>query len=135
MKMRAKNDVCQLATAVNAFVTEYGAYPGINGVVGGDLLAVLTGSNSSLNPRKLVFLEVNAAKKGTSGVTNGVFADPWGGAYQIAMLTGTNLAVSAGTNGGLVRNRVAVWSDPSLGKDGKSLSEKERRRRYVNSWE
>ncbi|CAN5331524.1 hypothetical protein BH09VER1_BH09VER1_49400 [soil metagenome] len=130
-----RNDVTQIATAVNAFVTEYGVYPGTNGAVGGDLLAVLTGSTSSLNPRKLVFLEVNVAKKNRSGITNGVFVDPWGGAYQIAMASGTNQWVVAGTNGVTVRKQVAVWSDPSLDRDGASLSELERKKRYVNSWE
>lgn len=135
-KAQAKNDVTQIATAVTAFETEYGRLPGTShGAVGGKVLAALMGSNATINPRGIVFIEVNAAKNGKSGLSNGVFIDPWGGAYQIAYASGTNNRVVAGTNGIEVRKRVAVWNDPTLGKEEWSLSPPIKARRYVTSWE
>ena len=133
---QAKNDVTQIATAVTAFETEYGRLPGTNhGAVCGKVLAALMGSNAIINPRGIVFLEVNAAKNGKSGISNGIFVDPWGGAYQIAYASGTNNRVVAGTNGIEVRKRVAVWNDPTLGKEEWSLSPPNKARRYVTSWD
>ncbi|CAN5523448.1 hypothetical protein BH09VER1_BH09VER1_50510 [soil metagenome] len=102
-RAQAKNDVTQIATAVNAFETEYGHLPGTNrGDLGGKVLAALMGNNTNLNPRGLVFIEVNyVTKKGRSGLTNGYFVDPWGARYQIAFADGTNYYVTnagAGTN-------------------------------------
>ena len=135
-KAQAKNDVTQIATAVIAFESEYGRLPGTNhGAVGGKVLAALMGSNSIINPRGIIFLEVNAAKNGKSGITNGIFVDPWGGAYQAAYANGTNNQVVAGTNGIEVHKRVAVWNDPALGKDEWSWNPPNKARRYVTSWE
>lgn len=134
----AKNDVTQIATAVNAFTTEYGVLPGTKrGNVDGELLATLAGHNHRLNPRDLVFLEVSPVKRGYSGVTNGTFVDPWGGPYQIAFDHGyINQITNAGTNGAtFVRKTVAVWSDPNLDPDASSLSETKKARRYVTSWD
>ena len=135
-KSQAKNDVAQIATAVVAFETEYGHLPGTSsGDVGGKVLAALMGSNLTLNPRKIVFLEVTPAKKHKSGISNGSFVDPWGGIYQIAYASGTNQQVLAGTNGIEVkRRRVGVWSDPELGKEGWGYKPK-KQRRYVTSWD
>ena len=135
-KVQAKNDVTQIATAVTAFETEYGRLPGTNhGAVGGKVLAALMGSNATINPRGIVFLEVNTAKNGIGGLSNGIFIDPWGGAYQIAFASGTNKLVVAGTNGIEVRKRVAVWNDPSFGKEEWSWNPPNKTRRYVTSWE
>ena len=135
-KCQAKNDVTQIATAVIAFEIEYGRLPGTNrGAVGGKVLAALMGSNSAINPRGVVFLEVNPARNGKSGISNGLFVDPWGGAYQAAYASGTNNRVIAGTNGIEVHKRVAVWNDPTLGKEEWKLSLPLRARRYVTSWE
>lgn len=136
-KAQAKNDVVQIATAVTAFETEYGRLPGANsGAVGGEVLAMLMGSNTPTNPRKIVFLEVQMAKKGKSGLSNGTFLDPWGGAYQIAYASGTNTHVTAGTNNVEVKKRVAVWNDPRLDKKGLSwFSAKKPKGHYVTSWE
>ena len=135
-KCQAKNDVTQIATAVIAFETEYGRLPGTDhGAVGGKVLAALMGSNPTINPRGIVFLEVHAAKNGKSGISNGVFVDPWGGAYQIAYASGTNNQVVAGTNGIEVHKRVAVWNDPTLGKEEWSWNPPVKTRSYVTSWE
>ncbi len=135
-KAQAKNDVTQIATAVMAFETEYGRLPGTNhGAVGGKVLEALMGSNSTINPRGIVFIEVGPAKNGKSGISNGVWVDPWGGAYQIAYAGGTNNLVLAGTNGIEVRKRVAVWNDPALGKEEWSWKSPHKTRRSVTSWE
>ncbi|CAN5523532.1 hypothetical protein BH09VER1_BH09VER1_50520 [soil metagenome] len=134
----AKNDLTQIATAVNAFVTEYGGLPSTNrGDVSGELLATLTGHNHRINPRDLVFLEVEPVKRGYSGLTNGTFVDPWGGPYQIAFDSGyINCITNAGTNAAtVVKKTVAVWSDPNRDPDAASLSEAKKSRRYINSWE
>lgn len=135
-KTQAKNDATQIATAAMAFETEYGRLPGTNsGTVGGETLAALMGSNSLINPRNIVFIEINAAKKGKSGIRNGTFVDPWGGTYQIAYASGTNDWVIAGTNRIKVNKKVAVWTDPSLGREEWSWNPPKKSRRYVTSWD
>ena len=97
-KAQAKNDVTQIATAITAYYTEYGKLPPngasastnetpfdatSNGIVG-----VLMGTNTSNNPRQIVFLEVSdvSKKKGKSGLdANGNFIDPWGNTYQVIL--------------------------------------------------
>lgn len=135
-KAQAKNDVAQIAIAVTAFEAEYGRLPGTNrSAFGGKVLSALMGSNAAINPRGIVFIEVNAARNGKSGTSNGIFVDPWGGAYQIAYASGTNNRVVAGTNGIEVHKRVAVWNDPGLGKDEWSWKPPNTTRRCVTSWE
>ena len=34
-------------------------------------------SNDTLNPRKIIFLEVLNYKRGKGGILDGVFVDPW----------------------------------------------------------
>lgn len=129
----AKNDVTQLATAMIAFETEYGHLPGTGRQIAeGELLATLIGSNSKINPRNIAFIWFEEARKGRSGLTNGIFVDPWGGPYQIAFAEGTN-PITAGTNGEIVHKRVAVWNEPSPDKNswwGNSSA-----KRYVRSWD
>jgi len=136
-RTQAKNDVVQIATAVTAFETEYGHLPGTNsGVVGGELLTTLTGGNPTLNPRLIVFLEISPAKKGRSGIRDGVFVDPWGGPYQIAYANGTNAWVTAGTNSTTIPKRVGVWNDPELGKPDRWFWQPAKlARRGVTSWD
>ena len=137
-KAQAKNDVVQIATAVTAYETEYGRLPNTNSGpqdVGGDWLKALGGSNAaSLNPRQIVFIELNNAKKGRSGLTNDNFVDPWGEKYRIAFDHDyDNTIASAGETPGptvsSLRKRVAVWNKPP----GKNDAEK--KRRSVASWE
>ncbi len=136
-KAQAKNDVTQIATAVFAYETEYGRLPATNSGaqnVGSPVLAALMGSNvSSLNPRLIVFLEVNNAKKGKSGVSNGAFVDPWGGSYKIVYDENYDNSVTAGTNGKTIRKKVGVWNVPSSQTPVPSASQQ--KRRYVTSWD
>jgi prepilin-type N-terminal cleavage/methylation domain-containing protein len=146
-RTQAKNDVTQIATAIVGYETEYGRLPSTNetaGTVSGDVLTALMGSNtpSAPNPRQIVFLEVNDAKKGKSGYTNsggGQFVDPWGIAYKVIYDGDYNNTVSAGATSGStaanqsVRKKAAVWNDPDA--QPASVSASQKKRRYVTSWD
>lgn len=129
----AKNDTTQLLTAIVGFEAEYGYLPGAgHQVVGGELLAALTGSNTRINPRNIMFIELESARKGRSGLTNGIYVDPWGGPYRVAFAEGTN-PIIAGTNSEIVHKKVAVWNEPAPDKNswwGNSSA-----KRYVRSWD
>ena len=60
-KAQAKNDAMQIATAIVAYDTEYGRLPNSNSTpqtVNSNILGALTGTDTNLNPRKIIFLEV-----------------------------------------------------------------------------
>jgi len=134
----AKNNAVQIATAITGFQTEYGYLLSTNGQVqdvGGPVLQALMGSNSTLNPRLIVFLEVPTARKGKGGQSNGMYVDPWGSPYKMKLDTdGDREIKDAGTNGSIrVMKTVAVWNDPSTHPDhpkGRDL-----KRRSVTSWD
>jgi prepilin-type N-terminal cleavage/methylation domain-containing protein len=140
-KAQAKNDVTQIATAVIAYETEYGRLPGTNETgaqISSDVLGALMGSNtaSAPNPRSIVFLEVNTAKKGKSGVTNGVFVDPWGVGYKIAFDGNYDNSIPTvgegapyNTTTAPLRKKVAVWNIPPGNNAG------QQKRRAVTSWD
>jgi hypothetical protein len=137
-KSRAKADVTQIATACVAYETEYGYLPPMSadGVVGGELLTSLVGSNMAHNPRKIVFIEVAEAAVGKrGGLENGRFVDPWGAPYFIAMDINYENRIRAGTNHVEVRKKVAVWNDPRLHTDTSWFGPPKKDRRYVASWE
>ena len=57
-KAQAKNDAMQIATAIVAYDTEYGRLPNTNSApqtVNGNILGALTGTDTNLNPRKIIF--------------------------------------------------------------------------------
>ncbi len=141
-KVQAKNDAVQIVTAVKAYYTEYGKYP--VGAQSGDdtndykasstdhkdlmdiLRVPLATGTYPLNPRKIVFLDVPAAKKtahaeARGGIcSDGHFHDPWGGIYQIRIDNNYNnivpnpYAPDTGAGFASVNTGVIVWS---LGKD------------------
>jgi prepilin-type N-terminal cleavage/methylation domain-containing protein len=94
-KAQARNDVNQLAAAIKAFQLEYGRLPSTKAgssdeknAANKDVIKVLIGSNSTLNPKNIVFFEPKiptAGKKG--GLTNGSYQDPWGTDYIFALDT------------------------------------------------
>jgi type II secretion system protein G len=140
-RAQAKNDVTQIATAITAYETEYGRLPGSNSSESGapvdkTLVETLTAQNTNDNPRKITFIEINAWKKGKSGTnSSGVFLDPWGGQYYVALdYNYDNTLPSAGATNPVsnLRKKVAVWNDPS-GHTNATAGQKTRR--YVTSWE
>jgi prepilin-type N-terminal cleavage/methylation domain-containing protein len=116
-KTQAKNDVIQIATAVNAFYTEYGRYPvtvtstatdaffgsgttpagctsyGSNVVLLNVLRNITSDANAvALNPRQIVFLSPGGAKntvppRGGIATADNCYYDPWGSQYAIVIDT------------------------------------------------
>jgi prepilin-type N-terminal cleavage/methylation domain-containing protein len=101
-KTQAKNDLTQIVNAVNAYYTEYGKYPlaapsadatfSANNNTLFDVLRNMTGINpgNTLNPRGIVFVQPLPAKDQNnpkSGVktSTGVWYDPWGSPYNVAI--------------------------------------------------
>lgn len=93
------------------------------------------GSNSTLNPRLIVFLEVPTARKGKGGLSNGMYVDPWGSPYKMKLDTdGDREIKDAGTNGSIrVMKVVAVWNEPSTHADHPKVGDI--KRRSVTSWD
>lgn len=130
-KAQAKNDAVQIATAVIAYETEYGKLPSAqataptvdttvpaasNGIIG-----ILMGTDTTYNPRGIVFLEVQdvSKKKGKSGINkDGDFVDPWSNTYQIALdynydnsnSVAAGKETSAGQATESLRKKVAVFN-------------------------
>ena len=69
-----RDTASQLATALTAYQTEYGAYPD---ATDGELIRVLSGRN----PRQIVFLEVAPKQLDSAGR----LIDPWGSPYRILL--------------------------------------------------
>ena len=105
-RTQAKNDVIQIATAVNAFYTEYGRYPVPSGtttdaffgtgaapagctLIGNNdlLFNALRGLDNTTNPRAIVFLSPGGAKNTVpprGGIaTDNRYYDPWGSQYAV----------------------------------------------------
>lgn len=122
---QANTEVSNIATAVKAYVSEYGKFPNHNGNSGDwnygegatgnaeliNPLRAIAGTGNSANknnPRKIVFLEVNTE----SLDADGNFIDPWDKQYCITMDTDfDNECESGGGKHGTVQGRnVIVWS-------------------------
>lgn len=133
-RTQAQNDVVQIANAVVAYETEYGKLPpaGSDNVDKG-FVEMLAGMTTTNNPRRIVFLEVQAAKRGKSGTnSSGDFVDPWGGAYKIALDVDYDNTITAGKSPGeSVRKKVGVWNDTSTHTNA---TDAQKNRRYVKSW-
>ena len=118
-KAQAKNDVTQIATAIVAFDMEYGRMPSTNSApeqLTGGLLNALVGSNDTINPRKIVFIEVLNFKRGKGGILNGIFVDPWAKPYYSAFDIDYDNQVGVSTNGQTTANstimkKVGVWNN------------------------
>jgi prepilin-type N-terminal cleavage/methylation domain-containing protein len=140
-RVQVKNDLTQIATAVNAYYTEYGKYPipdasqgfnedytysydGTGSPDNSDLIKILQNeaSKSADNPRGVIFLSAPPAKlAGGYGIqpvsaTNAyLFLDPWGRAYSVCIDSDYNGKVRERGTGNLLTLGVITWS---LGKDG-----------------
>ena len=129
-RTQAKNDLTQIATAVNAFYTEYGKYPlvtadttyGPGGTTNDLLFNELRSISATQNPRQIVFIsppDVKDTSKPRSGISAGQFYDPWGTAYDVRIDGGYDNQVPNpySQNAGSTPNLqigVIAWS---LGKD------------------
>lgn len=134
-KAQARNDVQQIVAAIKAYQLEYGKLPttkvsadnsaeaadGWFDSNAKDVIKVLVGADTTLNPRGMVFLEPKVArsKKGGIDMSDYTFYDPWGFPYRIKLDTsydnrleyygpdnkenifGSAAAISAGPNGAL----------------------------------
>lgn len=117
-KAQAKNAVVQIAVAVSAYEMEYGKLPtNTGGTVNPTFINILAGLNDTENPRKIVFLETQAWKKGKGGTNTAGFCDPWNSStpYSIALDVGYSNQISVSTNGGApgaveLRKKVGVWN-------------------------
>jgi hypothetical protein len=110
--------VTQIANAIIAFDTEYGRLPGDDGApqqLTGSLLNALIGKNDTLNPRKIIFLEVQDFKRGKGGIKSGVFVDPWENPYYVALDTDYDNQVGVSSNGApsadsTITKKAGVWN-------------------------
>ena len=135
---QAKNDLTQIVNAVNAFYTEYGKYPVttaddtpiIPNSTLFDVLRNMTGAlqGNTSNPRAIVFISPPYVKNTASpragiqstGTNIGIYYDPWGTPYQVAVDTSydnqmTNpYTADTGAGAATLGQGVIAWS---LGKD------------------
>ena len=140
-KTQAKNDELQIVNAVKGYYTEYGKYPVATPPASGDFTYDSQNGNSNdklfnelratsfatINPRKIVFLEVPDSKnltqpeaKQKSGISSsGKYLDPWGNAYIIRIDTDYDNTISNpySSNAGnqTLSTGVIVWTK---GRDG-----------------
>ena len=138
-KVQAKNDLTQIATAVNAFYTEYGRYPttattdatatygpGGSTAENGNLLGELRATTTALNTRQIVFIsppdsgDQSNPRSGIKSTTSGYY-DPWGTEYAIALdadydnqITPNPYGNNNGAGASPLRQGVIAWSH---GKD------------------
>lgn len=135
-KTQAKNDETQIVTAIKAFYTEYGKYPTADNAdkvyssTNSTIIDVLrnmsgTTTGNALNPRQIVFLDAPTSKvtPPKAGLdANGVYFDPWGTAYSLAMDADYDNQIKAGIHGykdtsfATLSTGAIVWS---FGKDKK----------------
>ena len=83
-KAQARNDVNQLAAAVKAFQLEYGRLPATKDDAA-EVVKALIGSNTTVNPRNIVFFEPKTAKGGKKGWDGSNYLDPWGTPYKVVL--------------------------------------------------
>ena len=135
-KAQAKNDVTQLVTAVKAYYTEYGKYPGglsSDGAVDmGTLIPILIGEDEAENPREIVFFEgKQATEDGRYGVSEDgtEFLDPWSESYVVHIDADYDNEISNPIDAGpdTLRSGVIAYS---TGKDGDAGTNDD-----VASWE
>ena len=116
---------------------EYGKLPTFTaGFVNSDFIKILTGSDTSVNPRSIVFLEPPTWKKGKGGTNSAGYCDPWDSTkpYAIALDNDNyDNSITAGTNSQSLRKKVGVWNVPSSHPDNPSPATQTKR--YVTSWD
>ena len=116
-KAQARNDVNQLAAAVKAFQLEYGKLPATKDDAA-EVVKALIGSNTSVNPRNIVFFEPKTAKGGKKGWDGANYLDPWGSPYKVVLDLGYSNKVTADVGDGAKQyfTTVVVMSTNSTNK-------------------
>ena len=116
-KAQARNDVNQLAAAVKAFQLEYGKLPATKDDAA-EVVKALIGSNTSVNPRNIVFFEPKTAKGGKRGWDGANYLDPWGSPYKVVLDLGYSNKVTADVGDGAKQyfTTVVVMSTNSTNK-------------------
>ena len=116
-KAQARNDVNQLAAAVKAFQLDYGKLPAIKDDAA-EVVKALIGSNTSVNPRNIVFFEPKTAKGGKKGWDGANYLDPWGSPYKVVLDLGYSNKVTADVGDGTKQyfTTVVVMSTNSTNK-------------------
>ncbi len=128
-KTAIRNKAAELTMAIKAFYAEYGRYPEIPRECvpsDGRLMSILKGEDHDQNPHKIVFIEVQAARKKSGRWMNGLhpqtgaWLDPYGTPYLVKIDTDYNGIISnpysdAKAGPHEIKTGVIVWS---AGKDG-----------------
>ena len=79
-RTQALNDVSQISSAVKSYQMEYGKLP-----PEGEEIITLIASNTSANPKGIVFFEAKTYKSGSSGWNGSDYLDVWGNPYVITL--------------------------------------------------
>ncbi len=124
-KTKAKNQVAQIALAVENYFQEYGKYP-ISGGAGSDVtqetdrgfMAILMGFDEEMNPRSTTYIEPRAATNDKGGLISngggpGDYVDPWGKRFMVLMDGNYDKQIDNPNPSGESRTlfqRVLVWS-------------------------
>lgn len=119
----AQTEVKSIESALNAFYADYGKFPKDNGTAdktygasgNKDIITVLRGLDTALNPRRINYLEVSDK----SLDSNGNMIDPWRTNYFIAVNTDFNSVLALAGSGittNLQARNVAVWTRDTEGQ-------------------
>lgn len=119
-KAQAMVEMQSIETAIKSYLNEYGKLPVEAGDQGASdpeadetfsrgIINILTGENTTDNPRKIEFLEPQFSSVSSS---LGTFVDPWGEPYRIALDTDYDGVVDINTDGvsETLRRKVAIVS-------------------------
>lgn len=98
-KAVARNDVHQLAAAVKAFQLEYARLPAGNNE-NGTIVKALIGSNTTVNPRNIVFFEPKIYVKNKGGWNGSDYLDPWTNAYAFTLDLGYSNKITTDVGNG-----------------------------------
>ena len=114
-KAQAKSTVAQIAAAVSAYETEYGKLPSWGSSVDLAFVHILSAEDDDANPRKIVFLEASAWKKGKGGTNGNGYCDPWDDSTPYSMALDSDydneIDVSPPSGSETIRKKVAVWNE------------------------
>jgi prepilin-type N-terminal cleavage/methylation domain-containing protein len=120
-KTEARAQMRGLETAIKAYLNEYSRFPLQDASSGDhdynddndadDLLTALLGTDDSLNPREITFLQIDTNQIGKAGTTyEGDYLDPWDMPYQVVADWDFDGTVDTDSEHGEIKGQVAVWS-------------------------